>query len=245
MARPAPGCAAADDGGLLVAGGMAGDCRARGGHQPHCRRPPWPRRPGDPSALSQIHLAMGYAVVAAGLALCGLGTEASIGAAMDAVMVAAGGGEAGTRRPGQQRTAQYRRGDHRRRSRQRAVAGHGPPSALLSPPCPPAMPPSRGLQSTRPCRSPAAAISAARSLRAAAGTAFLTPGMSSVMLICAAVAVAAILTSLRYLPGRAAPGAAPSAQSPATAAPRSGRTPWTRPSHVSLDESLSPSSRVS
>ncbi len=49
------------------------------------------------------------------------------------------------------------------------------------------------------------------------------------MLICAAVAVAAILTSLRYLPGRAAPGAAPSAQSPATAAPRSGGTPLRGP----------------
>ena len=49
--------------------------------------------------------------------------------------------------------------------------------------------------------------------------------MSSVMLICAAVAVAAILTSLRYLPGRATPDDAPSPQSPATAAPRSGSMP--------------------
>jgi hypothetical protein len=45
--------------------------------------------------LSQIHLATGYPVVAAGLALCGLGTGVSIGAAMNAVMTAAGGGEAG------------------------------------------------------------------------------------------------------------------------------------------------------
>lgn len=48
------------------------------------------------AVLSQVHLATGYAVVAAGLALCGLGTGASIAAAMDAVMAAAGGDEAGT-----------------------------------------------------------------------------------------------------------------------------------------------------
>jgi hypothetical protein len=57
-------------------------------------------------------------------------------------------------------------------------------------------------------------------LRAAAGTAFLH-GMSTVMLVCAAVAVAAILTSLRYLPGRGTPGDTPSAQAPA-AAPDAG-----------------------
>ena len=45
------------------------------------------------------------------------------------------------------------------------------------------------------------------------------------MLICAGVAVAAILTSLRYLPGRAAPGDALSPQSPAAAAPRSAGIP--------------------
>jgi hypothetical protein len=60
-------------------------------------------------------------------------------------------------------------------------------------------------------------------LRAAAGTAFLH-GMSSVMLICVAVAVAAIPASLRYLPGRAATGD-PSPQPPATAVPRRGGTP--------------------
>jgi hypothetical protein len=44
--------------------------------------------------------------------------------------------------------------------------------------------------------------------------------MSIVMLVCAAVAVAAILTSLRYLPGRAGrPGSgdAPSPRAPAAA----------------------------
>jgi hypothetical protein len=42
--------------------------------------------------------------------------------------------------------------------------------------------------------------------------------MSTVMLICAAVAVAAIFTSLRYLPGRGAPAGTPSPQAPAAAA---------------------------
>jgi len=53
-------------------------------------------------------------------------------------------------------------------------------------------------------------------LRTAAGTAFLH-GMSIVMLVCAAVAVAAILTSLRYLPGRGGSGDAPSPRAPAAA----------------------------
>jgi len=52
-------------------------------------------------------------------------------------------------------------------------------------------------------------------LRAAAGTAFLH-GMSIVMLSCAAVTVLAALASLRYLPGRAIPGAS---RQPAPAAP--------------------------
>jgi EmrB/QacA subfamily drug resistance transporter len=47
------------------------------------------------AVLSQVHLATGYGVVATGLALCGLGTGASIAAAMDQVMAAAGGDEAG------------------------------------------------------------------------------------------------------------------------------------------------------
>ena len=58
-------------------------------------------------------------------------------------------------------------------------------------------------------------------LRAAAGTAFLH-GMSSVMLSCAAAAVVAALTSLRYLPGRTAPGGTATAQDPASATQGSG-----------------------
>ena len=174
--------------------------------------------------LSQVHLATGYAVVAAGLALCGLGTGASIGAAMDAVMAAAGGGEAGIgasvnsalRNAGGAVTV--------------AVAGSvlsagdvralGPALAAL---------PARDAAIARASVTQAEQLagrlpSGGPALRAAAGAAFLH-GMSSVMLICAAVAVAAMLTSLRYLPGRAGPGDAPSPQSPATASPRSGGMP--------------------
>lgn len=45
--------------------------------------------------LSQVHLATGYVIVATGLALCGLGVGMSMAAAMDQVMAAAGGDEAG------------------------------------------------------------------------------------------------------------------------------------------------------
>jgi len=46
--------------------------------------------------------------------------------------------------------------------------------------------------------------------------------MSIVMLNCTAVAALAALTSLRYLPGRAAPGGTPSPQAPAATAPDAG-----------------------
>ena len=61
-------------------------------------------------------------------------------------------------------------------------------------------------------------LPAGGALRAAAGSAFLH-GMSTVMLICAGVAALAALTSLRYLPGRAAPAGAARPQAPAAAAP--------------------------
>ena len=61
-------------------------------------------------------------------------------------------------------------------------------------------------------------LPAGGALRAAAGRAFLH-GMSTVMLICAGVAALAALTSLRYLPGRAAPAGAARPQAPAAAAP--------------------------
>jgi hypothetical protein len=61
-------------------------------------------------------------------------------------------------------------------------------------------------------------LPAGGALQAAAGTAFLH-GMSIVMLICAALAVLAALTTLRYLPTRAAPGSGMPPQPPATAPP--------------------------
>ncbi len=210
-------------GGLLVAGGAAGPVvRAAGTRLTVAVG--LAVLAGGLVVLSQVHLATGYAVVAAGLALCGLGTGASIGAAMDAVMAAAGGGEAGIgasvnsalRNAGGAVTV--------------AVAGSvlsagyvralGPALAAL---------PARDAAIARASVTQAEQLagrlpSGGPALRAAAGAAFLH-GMSSVMLICAAVAVAAMLTSLRYLPGRAGPGDAPSPQSPATASPRSGGMP--------------------
>ena len=58
-------------------------------------------------------------------------------------------------------------------------------------------------------------------LRAAAGTAFLH-GMGTVMLSCAAIAIAAVLTSLRYLPGRDASDSTPAPPDPAAATLRPG-----------------------
>jgi hypothetical protein len=58
-------------------------------------------------------------------------------------------------------------------------------------------------------------------LQAAAGAAYLH-GMNIVMLICAGVAALTALASLRYLPGRAAPGDTLSLQAPAAAASETG-----------------------
>jgi EmrB/QacA subfamily drug resistance transporter len=170
------------------------------------------------AVLSQVHLATGYAVVATGLTLCGLGTGVAVGAAMNVVMAAAGGDEAGIgasvnsalRNTGGAITV--------------AVLGSvlsttyardlRPVLAVL---------PARDAAAARASITEAVQIarrlpSGGSTLRTAAGTAFLH-GMSTVMLICAAVAVAAILTSLRYLPGRGVSGNTPSPQAPA-AAPR-------------------------
>ncbi len=167
------------------------------------------------AVLSQVHLATGYAVVATGLALCGLGTGASIGAAMNTVMAAAGGDEAGIgasvnsaiRNTGGAITV--------------AVLGSvlsgtyardlGPALAAL---------PARDAATARASITQAVQVasrlpSGGSALRAAAGTAFLH-GMSTVMLSCAAVAVAAILSSLRYLPGRSAPSDMSAQRAPAS-----------------------------
>ena len=172
------------------------------------------------AVLSQVQLATGYAAVAAGLALCGLGIGVSIAVAMDAVMAAAGGDEAGAGAAVNSTLRQV--------GGAVAVAVLGSVLAASY---------TRGIQpalATLPARDAAVARasitqaaqlagrlpSGGAALRAAAGTAFLH-GMSIVMLSCAAVTVLAALASLRYLPGRAIPGASrqpsPAASPPAGA----------------------------
>jgi EmrB/QacA subfamily drug resistance transporter len=173
------------------------------------------------AVLSQVHMAAAYAVIAAGLALCGLGTGVSIGAAMNTVMTAAGGGEAGIgasvnsalRNAGGAITV--------------AVLG-SVLAATYARDLRPALAalPARDAATARASITQAVQLASrlpagGSALRAAAGTAFLH-GMSTVMLICAAVAAAAILTSLRYLPGRVASGSTPPAPDPASAAPDTG-----------------------
>jgi MFS family permease len=170
------------------------------------------------AVLSQVRLGTGYAAVAAGLALCGLGTGVSIGAAMNAVMTAAGGDEAGT---GASLNSALRNAGG---AITVAVLG-SVLSATYARDLRPALAalPAREAATARASITQAVQVagrlpSGGSALRAAAGTAFLH-GMSIVMLICAAVAVAAILTSLRYLPGRAAPGGTPPVPDPTSAAP--------------------------
>jgi EmrB/QacA subfamily drug resistance transporter len=168
--------------------------------------------------LSQVHLATSYAFVAAGLAGCGLGTGVSIGAAMNKVMTAVGGDEAGV---GASVNSALRN------------AGGAITVAVLGSVLSTTY--TRGLRpalAALPAREAAAARASITQavqvagrlpsggplLRTAAGTAFLH-GMSTVMLVCAAVAVAAIFTSLRYLPGRGRSGGTPAPQAPATDAP--------------------------
>src|SRR5580658_1186024 len=68
-------------GGLLVAGGVAGQAvRAAGTRLTVAAG--LALLTGGLAVLSQVHLATGYGIVAAGLALCGLGTGASMGAAI-------------------------------------------------------------------------------------------------------------------------------------------------------------------
>jgi Na+/melibiose symporter-like transporter len=167
-------------------------------------------------ALSQVHLATGYAIVATGLALCGLGTGTSIAAAMDAVMAAAGGDEAGA---GASLNSTLRQAGGAI-----AVAVLG---SVLSASYTRALQPALGALHAADAATARASITQAAqlarrlavggpALRAAAGSAFLH-GMSTVMLTCAAVTILAALASLRYLPGRATPG--PPRQPPATASP--------------------------
>ena len=166
------------------------------------------------AVLSQVHLATGYAVVATGLALCGLGTGTSIAAAMDAVMTAAGGDEAGA--------GASLNSTLRQVGGAIAVAVLG---SVLSASYTRALQPALGALPAADAATARASITEAAqlasrlpgggpALRAAAGGAYLH-GMGIVLLICAAVTVVAGLASLRYLPGRATP---PRSRPPAPAA---------------------------
>lgn len=168
--------------------------------------------------LSQVHLSTGYGLVAVGLGLCGLGIGASISAAMSAVMAAVGGDEAGMgaslnsalRQVGGAITV--------------AVLG----SVLSSTYASDLGHALTGLSAKDAAAARGSITEAAQiashvrpggaALHAAAGAAFLH-GLSTVMVICAAVAVIAIPVSLRYLPGRAATDTTPSPQPPSTAIP--------------------------
>ncbi len=203
-------------GGLLVAGGVAGQVVRAAGTKVTVAAG-LALLAGGLTMLSLVRLGTSYAFVAVGLALCGLGIGASIAGAMDGVMAAAGGDEAGIgasvnsalRNAGGAITV--------------AVLGSvlsttyardlGPALAAL---------PARDAAAARASITQAVQLAShlpsdGSALRAAAATAFLH-GMSTVMLVCAAVALAAVLTSLRYLPGRTASGDTPSPHAPATAA---------------------------
>ena len=202
-------------GGLLVAGGSA-DQLVRAAGTRITVAAGLALLAGGLITLSQVHLATGYTVVGTGLALCGLGTGAAMSAAMNAVMTAAGGEEAGI---GASANSALRQVGG---AIAVAVLG-GVLSATYVRDLRPALAvlPARDAAAARSSISQAAAVadrlrSGGPALRDAAGTAFLH-GMSIVMLVCAAVAVAAILTSLRHLPGRAGPRDAPAPQAPAAA----------------------------
>jgi predicted MFS family arabinose efflux permease len=158
------------------------------------------------AALSQVHLASGYAIVATGLALCGLGTGMSVAAAMDAVMAAAGGDEAGA--------GASLNNTLRQVGGAIAVAVLGSVlSASYARVLQPALDalPAAAAATARASVTQAAQLATrlragGPALRAAAGGAFLH-GMSIVMLICAAVTFLAAVASLWCLPaGRATPG---------------------------------------
>jgi EmrB/QacA subfamily drug resistance transporter len=207
-------------GGLLIAGGLAGQVvRAAGTRLTVAAG--LALLTGGLVMLSQVRLATGYAFVAAGLTLCGLGTGASIAAAMNEVMAAAGGDEAGTgasvnsvlRQVGGAIAVAVLGGV--------LLAGYaralGPALAAL-----PAQDAAIARASINQATQLASRLpSGGPALRTAAGNAFLH-GMSIVMFMCAAVAALAAVASLRFLPGRAAPGGAPSPQAPAAAAPGAG-----------------------
>ena len=159
---------------------------------------------GGLAVLSQVHLTTGYVVVAAGLALCGLGTGAAMTAAMDAVMAAAGGGEAGA---GASVNSTLRQIGG---ALAVAVLG-GVLAARYTAALHPAL---TGLPATQAAAAggsiaQAAALAghlpAGAALLHAAGTAFVD-GMDVVMLICMALTALTVVVTLWFLPGQS-PGA--------------------------------------
>lgn len=205
-------------GGLLVAGGVAGQVvRAAGTRLPVAAG--LALLTGGLALLSQVHLATGYVVVAAGLALSGLGAGASIAAAMDAVMATAGGDEAGIGASVNSALRQV--------GGAIAVAVLG---SVLSDGYARALDPALAALPARDAAIARASITQAAqlarhlrsgaALQTAAGTVFLH-GVSVVMLVCAAITALAAIASLRYLPGRAAPRT-PSPQVPAATTPPAG-----------------------
>jgi predicted MFS family arabinose efflux permease len=207
-------------GGLLVAGGAASPAARAAGTRLTVAAGLALLTAGL-AVLSQVHPATGYTVVATGLALCGLGTGASVAAAMDQVMAAAGGDEAGA---GASLNSTLRQAGGAI-----AVAVFGSAlSASYTRALQPALDtlPAAAAATARASITQAAQLASrlptgGPALRAAAGSAYLH-GMSIVLLSCAAITALATLASLRYLPGRTAP--APSRQpAPATSPPAGTR----------------------
>jgi EmrB/QacA subfamily drug resistance transporter len=183
-------------GGLLVAGGVADQVVRAAGTRLTVAAGLAVLTAGL-AVLSQVDPTTGYGFVAAGLALCGLGTGASMSAAMDAVMAAAGGDEAGV--GASVNSALRQVGGAIAVAVLGTVLSVGYARALG--PALTGLPP-RDAAIARASITQAAQLashlSSGDALRVAAGAAFLH-GMSVVMIICAAVTALASFTSLRYL----------------------------------------------
>ncbi len=185
--------------GLLVAGGLGGLVTRAAGTKLAVAAG-LALLGGGLATLSQVHLATGYVVVAAGLALCGLGTGAAMTAAMDAVMGAAGGDEAGA---GASVNSTLRQIGG---ALAVAVLG-GVLAARYSAALHPALTGLPAAQAAAAGGSIAQAAALAGHLPAgagllrAAGTAF-ADGMDVVMLICMALTALTVVVTLWFLPGR-------------------------------------------
>jgi EmrB/QacA subfamily drug resistance transporter len=186
-------------GGLLVAGGAASPIARAAGARVTVAAGLMLLTAGL-VVLSQVHVSTGYGVVATGLTLCGLGIGASIAAAMDQVMAAVGGDEAGAGASLNSALRQVTGGVTI------AVLGSllsGSYSSSLRPAVTrlPAAEAAIARSSVTEAADLARRLPGGLSFLRAAGTAYLH-GMSIVMIVCAAVTALAAVTSLRYLPGR-------------------------------------------